>query len=382
LIAFSDILSYHNLIDDKTWLSRVVEDTSRTILAATDFCTTDGAALLNMLENILQLENFNNSSATNVRLHMHLTIIEEIVKAITQTDGNVGGESQAMIEKLSRLKFDFRNCSACIPLQSEAVQTNNSLLEIPESSNQIVRQETRVVEQYQTVVVPNEEEESLSTELLCLFIAYFTISLETLRLENNNEDLCCFEHSVDSSHYLAYVYERVLKIEEKAHDLYLKSTMQTEMATSDTTPLPTEDNSQFVSESFYSSARRGMESFRRRGLAFDKAEVERQREITLQKLKPQLQAMDAVVEKFYSKPYRGHALLQHVYATLPPKKGTQDINMLNRDCKEDMRKAMLKAATQYHPDKLFNKTEGIEWLVLCEEITKRINEYYEFLKNN
>jgi len=47
-----------------------------------------------------------------------------------------------------------------------------------------------------------------------------------------------------------------------------------------------------------------------------------------------------------------------------------------------MRQAMRKAATQYHPDKLFNKTEGIEWLVLCEEITKRINEYYEFLKNN
>jgi len=327
LVAFSDILSYHNLIDDKPWLNRVIEDTSRTILAATDFCTTDGAALLNMLENILQLENMNDASATNVRLHMHLTIIEEIVRAITQTDSTFGGESQALFDKFSRLKFDFRNCSDCVPSHTEAIRASNAL-EDSESSNQIVRQESRVVERYQSqsVVVASEGgEESLSTELLCLFIAYFTISLENLRLESNNEDICCYEHSAESTHYLAYVYERVLKIEEQAHDLYLKSSMQTEMAATDTTPLPTENDSQFVPQACYLSARRGMESFRRRGLAFDKAEVERQRELTLQKLKPQLNAMDTIVDKFYSKPYRGHALLQHVYATLPPKKGPIDL---------------------------------------------------------
>ena len=71
----------------------------------------------------------------------------------------------------------------------------------------------------------------------------------------------------------------------------------------------------------------------------------------------------------------------HLYAKVPPKKsGAVLAEPLDRDNKEEMKKAFLKAVTHYHPDKKCNKESGIEWLVLCEEITKRLNEYYEVVK--
>ena len=70
----------------------------------------------------------------------------------------------------------------------------------------------------------------------------------------------------------------------------------------------------------------------------------------------------------------------HLYAKVPPKNGAVLEPSLSRDSKEQMKKAFLKAVTHYHPDKKCNKESGIEWRVLCEEITKRLNEYYEVVK--
>ena len=46
--------------------------------------------------------------------------------------------------------------------------------------------------------------------------------------------------------------------------------------------------------------------------------------------------------------------------------------------KEVVRKGLVRASLSYHPD--HNKEYGVKWLVLCEEIQKKINEYVTSLK--
>jgi hypothetical protein len=52
----------------------------------------------------------------------------------------------------------------------------------------------------------------------------------------------------------------------------------------------------------------------------------------------------------------------------------------DKDDKSKIMKGAVKLVARYHSDRQANKTRGIEWYVLCEEITKRINALYSDLK--
>ena len=74
-------------------------------------------------------------------------------------------------------------------------------------------------------------------------------------------------------------------------------------------------------------------------------------------------------------------LLKHIYVAHPPKGESITLKVdLDYENNADMKRALLKAATHYHPDKPKNKSAGIEWYVMCEELTKQINEYYGYYK--
>lgn len=230
--------------------------------------------------------------------------------------------------------------------------------------------------------------ESLDTELLWTCVDHFTASLQSLRPMDNYEEGCiCHESFAKTCSALGLVYEKVIKMKEKAHTLYLQTIQHCDIVTHTS-------GAQFFSKEWYQTAKNGIEAYRLSKEAYDHAEVEKQRAPTMTKLKPKLDAMDAATAKFEGKLYKGYALLVHLYEVLPPKlpppkkpKATPEVDIdfkeamknLDRDSKEAMKKALLKAVTHYHPDK--NRKAGVEWLVLCEEITKRLNEYYEYTKN-
>lgn len=78
--------------------------------------------------------------------------------------------------------------------------------------------------------------------------------------------------------------------------------------------------------------------------------------------------------------YRFYALLQHVYKEHPPKNGKVFPTDLDRDDDDALKKACLAAVTHYHTDKVHNKSSGVEWYILCEEIVKELNGYFEYFK--
>ena len=191
--------------------------------------------------------------------------------------------------------------------------------------------------------------------------------------DGNPETCSCHESFAKSCSALGLVYEKVLKMSEKAHGLYLQTILHCDIVTHTS-------GAQFFSKDWYQVAKSGIEAHRRRREAYDEAEVAKQREPTLAALKSTLAAIDAAIATCESKQFKGHALMVHLYAKVPPKNGAVLEPSLSRDSKEQMKKAFLKAVTHYHPDKKCNKESGIEWRVLCEEITKRLNEFYEVVK--
>jgi predicted SprT family Zn-dependent metalloprotease len=90
--------------------------------------------------------------------------------------------------------------------------------------------------------------------------------------------------------------------------------------------------------------------------------------------------MDAAIALFQGKSYQAYSLPTHIYEHVPPKNGGLLPEDLDKNDKEAMKKAIRKAICHYHTDMSGNKREGMEWLILCEEITKKLNNFYEYHK--
>ena len=74
-------------------------------------------------------------------------------------------------------------------------------------------------------------------------------------------------------------------------------------------------------------------------------------------------------------------LLRYLYVAYPPKGlecTLESTGLLTEQC--NMKKVLLKAIQHYHPDKQDEEAHGRKWKILCEEITKRLNKYYETWK--
>jgi hypothetical protein len=78
--------------------------------------------------------------------------------------------------------------------------------------------------------------------------------------------------------------------------------------------------------------------------------------------------------------FRFFELVTHIYRDHPPKNDSTLSEDLDRDDDNALKKACLKAVSDYHTDKKVNKTAGIEWYFLCEEIVKQLNEFYAYFK--
>lgn len=172
------------------------------------------------------------------------------------------------------------------------------------------------------------------------------------------------------------LYQKVLKVPTVAKSLF-ESSVRIAMAITQTS-----GGSNFHALQWYKDAVEGLEEIRNEQLAFDLKKVQEQRQPTLDALKPQLDALEAAIKKSSARRPQALNLLKHIYKSHPPKiEGGFELKTgLDYEDNSEMKKALLKAAVHYHPDKPINKSSGIEWYVMCEEITKRVNEYHGYYK--
>lgn len=185
---------------------------------------------------------------------------------------------------------------------------------------------------------------------------------------------CGSEAEAEALSGQAELYLKVLKMPAKARPLFLASVRLAEAIAQET-------GQAFHSNRWYQQAMAGLEEIRQSQFMYDQKAIDAARAETLEKIKPSLDAINAELDKHDSKRFKAFALLKYVYEKHPPKCENANLpSNLDRDNNKAMQKAMLKAVTHYHTDRGFNKEAGIEWFVLCEEITKHLNELHGYFK--
>jgi DnaJ-domain-containing protein 1 len=220
-----------------------------------------------------------------------------------------------------------------------------------------------------TLLLDNEE---LDMDLAMAVLDEFMQAIITSRSSHANE--ACLESEAMASVGIGEFHFSVLKNEERGHQHLLQAILLADSLTHS-------GGGTFFNKPWFKRAKEIIEEFRRKRLAFDQAEVAANRDPTMKKLKPQLDAIEASMNAFQGKCYKLFSLLCHLYKDHPPKNGNPLDQSINRDDKDALKKACLKAVVDYHPDKPFNKREGLEWYILCEEIVKHLNAFYDFLKS-
>lgn len=392
LEVYCEILHNHTNINDRGWLHQVYEKFVVLIEELVKFALSkpNWQQRCSMLEKATPLA-YRGPALVLVAVRIQLAVADEIFKAIVLADEGLDWRAcLSLTRELNRpiclIKSSLAKSVIFAPQWLDIANDETRLNELQES--QIMYEARSLGAQHRSIAEEIFqhllfEEESLDTDLQWECIDRFSASLVSLRVNSGGQneadqvprrDCHCHESYAKTCSGLGLIYEKVIKNEEKAHSLYLQTIQYADIVTHTS-------GAQFFSKEWYQTAKKGIEAYRRRKEAFDQKEVDKQREPILLKIKPQLDAINAAMNKFKGKMYRSHALLTHVYEKHPPKKGEgQNMKEVDKDDKDALKKALLKATCSYHPDKQYNKSEGIEWRILCEEITKEINNLYDFMK--
>lgn len=181
-------------------------------------------------------------------------------------------------------------------------------------------------------------------------------------------DCNCLESEAIATASLGAFYVQVLSTPELGHQYLMHCIGIVDNITQTT-------GATFFNKPWYQEAKTLIEEYRQKQFCFDQEKIRQQRAPTLALIKPKLDLIQAAMAKFNGRSYRCHALLTYIYEHHPPKnKETLDED-LDKDDLSSLKKAVKRAAFNYSADKPWNKSEGIEWYYLCEEICKDITYF-------
>eukprot|EP01041_Mallomonas_annulata_P009880 gene9880-20555_t len=219
------------------------------------------------------------------------------------------------------------------------------------------------------------EKEDFDMDIAYLVIDQLHMALIELR---STPDTVCLESEAAVLSHLGHFYEKALRMDTRANKFYMECHQLAQ------TVYETAGNNFYQCEWFI-IAKDGLERIRQKRLAFDEAEIAKQREPIMATLKPQLDAIQAAMEtqgKDASSKTKLCLLIKYVQSNHPSKLGEVDLPVTLDVTTElsVLRKITLKFVNSYHTDKPQNKSNGIEWYFLCEEIVKDANKFYGDIK--
>jgi len=185
---------------------------------------------------------------------------------------------------------------------------------------------------------------------------------------------CTAEAEAIATAQLGILYAKVLKDDQRGGHARVLLTQAVQLADVVTHC----DGRTFFRVAWYAAAKDALEEIRRKHEAMDEEAVRKEREPTLEKLRPELDAIEAAEATRESLMGKAHALLAHVARVHPPKrhpeKLTSELAALGEwPDKTAVLRALRTAAVLYHSDKVENRQNGMEWRVLTEEIMRKVN---------
>lgn len=148
----------------------------------------------------------------------------------------------------------------------------------------------------------------------------------------------------------------------------------------------------FEGVTWYDDCKKQLQTYQMAAAAADERAGERRRQAELtsqepvrKKMRAELAELDRYVNKVYEK--NTLKLLEHIYEKYPPKveaftRDPDKVLKAIKDATADTIKRVIVhyALVHYHPDKNREQDHGIEWYILCSEITKHLNGKYKKVK--
>jgi len=208
------------------------------------------------------------------------------------------------------------------------------------------------------------------------------------------------EQEAIACHYLGYIHEKVLRTNSKAKIYYKQVMSLTEAAKPRI----------FTSKTWYQDSVKSLRRYQEEAVRRDDAEQQKRKQKYLDMLQKEIKSIEEANKNEYE-------LMKFLCETFPPKlverrrkfKVGKDLDALKSlvdkrentesydekyEIKKDMKKILLKAVTDYHPDKVTDdlssgdgnredvdrEEETKKWKVFAEKITQFIMKYYENAK--
>jgi hypothetical protein len=387
--AFSEALSYGSVggKGSSDWLvdisARIVTASEGLIQYLIDeYDESWGPRIGRVLRIIRKLDQSAQVASTFATSYLYLLAAQEADKALIKADEQEDwrGSLQINFEAGQYLSFARDSCqrlAASSGYDSTLLQVQKDILEPQiedlEDDFKLYLARAQSLQRRQQAIDVTEEllfiDEELSMDKAFFVIDELHVAIVCVR------DVCLESEAISYSQ-LGEFYEKVLRMDTKANELYLQCHLIAQTVSATT-------GANFYQSPWFTAAKDGLERIRVKRFTLDQAEIAKKREPFLAKLKPQLDALRASHAACESKQYKLHLLLQYLCKTHPskdPKKNGASSLLPDPFDREDMtalKKATMAAIAAYHPDKLFNKTNGDEWYFLCEEIVKELNGFYE-----
>lgn len=214
------------------------------------------------------------------------------------------------------------------------------------------------------------DEEDLNIELAWLVVDNFTHAMKASK--SSTSGVTCCESEARAAMSLGLFYHKVLKLPAKGHEYLMQAVQLVDSITHSS-------GSTFFHCTWYQDGKKKIEEYREALYAINQEKLAKERAPTLAKLKPQLDAMKASYDSITGKAYKCHAFLIYIYEKHPPKTG-KALDSLDKNDDKALKKAALLAIREYHTDKAHNKKDGMDWYILCEEIVKTLNNFYDYFK--
>ncbi|XP_061188288.1 uncharacterized protein LOC133196411 [Saccostrea echinata] len=158
------------------------------------------------------------------------------------------------------------------------------------------------------------------------------------------------------------VYAKVLKFKPQAKEYY-KRAIQMAASMAPRT---------FVACEWYKECTEMLKKYQEETVMHEQEQKDKEKEKVKEEIKGEL---EGIKEKHLK--MTNIQFLKYVYVTYPPK---NEAFKLEKDAEENIKKALQKAVTHYHPDRSEPEKNGLKWKVMSEEITKFLTSRYEIQK--
>lgn len=214
------------------------------------------------------------------------------------------------------------------------------------------------------------EEESLNIDMIWDIIDWFQQAIILAREKD-------IEVEAIASSNLGYIYDKILKIKDKAKNLFRNAFKLAHAL----------EPKNVTTEPWYKQAAEAIRRYQEEVKLEEEKKWESERQKYMKELKPELDKLNELNTKFphleddaAKMQKNSKEFLENIYKQFKPK--NPKFKMAKIDKKGDkntVRKAFQIAVTHYHPDRQ-KEEDGLKWKVLAEEVCKELTRRYELMK--